>query len=96
MLLGKYHKRPTERKRYNVDFSVWLDDDELVEEVTFVVTPQTEPVFDVDEYHLVDGKIVVFYVSGGQPGVKYDVELRAITSKGDTEVNTIAYNVTAR
>lgn len=68
MLLGKYSKRPTERKRYNVDFSTWLD----------------------------DGKIVVFYVSGGQPGVKYDVELRAITSKGDTEVNTIAYNVTAR
>lgn len=96
MLLGKYSKRPTERRRYNVDFSVWLDEGETIEEVTFVVTPQTEPIFDVDEYHLSDGKIVIFYVSGGQPGVQYDVELRAVTSNGDIEINTITYNVIAR
>ncbi len=96
MLLGRYFKRPTERKRYNIDYSIWLDDDELVEEVTFVVTPQTQNQFDVDEYHLVDGKLVVFYVSGGEANVQYDVEIRALTSKGDTEVNTISYNLTAR
>lgn len=93
MLLGKYSKRPTERKRYNVDYSVWLDEDELIEDVTVTVTPTTDPEFDVDEYHLVDGKFMVFYVSGGTSGTVYDVELKAVTTKGDIEVNNISYSV---
>lgn len=94
MLLGSFTKRPSERKRYNVDYSIWLDDDEVLDEVTFEVTPATDPAFSVDEYHIANDRIVIFYVSGGEPTTTYEVVLTAKTSKGDIEVNSVSYSVT--
>lgn len=96
MILGAFTKRPTERKRYNVDYSIWLDDDEVLEDISFSVAPQTEPPFEVDEYHLANGRTVVFYVSGGLANTSYEVTLTAVTSKGDVEINSLTYNISAR
>lgn len=94
LLLGKYFKGPTERKRYHIDYSDWLDTGELVSTVTFGVTPSTgTPVLiDGDALEL-DSKGVVFYASAGLSGVSYRATVTMQTTNGQTRADVVQFTV---
>jgi hypothetical protein len=96
LLLGKYFKGPTERKRYSIDYSDWLDAGELVQSVTFQVTPNDAgPVF-IDGNSIQPGnKSVNFYANAGLNGVTYKVAVSMVTTANQDRVDTVQYTVRA-
>lgn len=95
--LGKYFLSPTERKRYSIDYSDWLDQAELVADpVTFEVTPSTGNPVVVDGYSLnPNGTSIVFYATGGDPGA-FKVSVNMATTGGQVRVDTVQYTVKAQ
>lgn len=96
MALGRFIHSPGERKRYEIDYSDWLDDGEVVSTVTF--TSSTE---DTGEL-VVDGVLAstdnlksIFYVSGGDDGAVYTVVATMTSSNGQTKEDAIQYIVRA-
>lgn len=96
MALGKYFKTPSDRKRYTIDYSDWLDVGELVESVTFGVTPVDAPPLVVDGVSIDPGKrSIVFYASGGVEGGAYTVSPTMVSSGGQVREDAIKYFVRA-
>lgn len=94
--LGKYFKSPTERKRYSIDYSDWLDSGELVSTVTFEVTPNDAGAVFIDGDSVNPGnQVVTFYNNGGVTGVTYKATVTMVTSAGQDRVDTIQYTVRA-
>lgn len=82
-VLGKYVKQPTERKRYQINYSNWLDTGEGVSVVAFSVDKVTTPPLVVDDVmNTPDGKGVQYYVSGGVNGTQYVVTAELTTTTG--------------
>jgi hypothetical protein len=82
--IGKYVQAEAERKRYQIDYTNWLDTGEAVQGVVFTVmgTPTVPPL-------VVDGIMVLptslgvqYYISGGLDGVTYEVEATLTTTTG--------------
>lgn len=99
MILGKLLKTPAERKRYSVDYSVWLSDGETVTNVAFAVSqdPTLEtPVspLDVDAYSIAS-PTVVFFVSDGDNNASYSVDIQITTSTGQIKEDTVKFAVRA-
>lgn len=94
MKLGTYTKTPDERKRYSLDYTDWLDSTEIVNGVTFVVSPITGSPLQVDANSIdPEGKQVVFFVNYGEDGVTYTVDVRITTSGGQTKEDQINFLV---
>lgn len=82
--LGRYYKTMTEKKRYTIDYTDWLDVGEAVTSVDFVVlgAPTTPPlVVDLVQV-LPTGLGVQYYVSGGLDGVAYEITATLTTNQG--------------
>lgn len=97
MRLGRFSKTPSERKRYAIDYSEWLDTGELVSSFVFSVSPvdATTP-FLVDASSLSSsGTSVVFFVSGGTDGSQYTVDIKSTTSGGQIKEDTVLFAVRA-
>lgn len=91
---AKYIQSPSERKRYALDYSCWLEDDEVLTNATFVITPSDVPAFEVDAHSVsADGKSIVFYTSGGVDGTKYKLEVFAVTSYGQTKEDVVMFTL---
>ena len=96
MTLGKYNKTPTERKRYTIDFSQWLDTGETVITFTYSSTPAGVTPVVIDAYTIaVGGLSVGIYVSGGISGTNYKIDVIATTSTGQIKEDVILYSVRA-
>ena len=95
MKLGRFIKTPSERKRYAIDYSEWLDTGETVSTYVFTVTPSTATVpFAVDSSSLASsGKVLVFFVSGGDANDQYTVDVKATTSGGQIKEDTVLFSV---
>lgn len=96
MILGKFFKAPGERKRYSIGYSQWLDSGELLNNVTFEVTP-----IDADPV-VIDGitvetpaTSVAFYASGGIDGKSYKAIASTTTTGGQVKEDTVQYTVKA-
>jgi hypothetical protein len=94
MLIGKFFKAPPERKRYQIDYSPWLDAGELVQSATFGVIPAgiSSPVIDGITINPASTGIT-FYVSGGAEGVIYKVLPLMVTAGGQTKEDAIQFTV---
>jgi hypothetical protein len=95
MRLGRFSKTPSERKRYAIDYSEWLDTGETVASYVFTVTPSdaTTP-FTVDASSLsASGTSIVFFVSGGNNNSQYTVDVKATTSGGQIKEDTVLFTV---
>ncbi len=82
--IGKYVKAEGERKRYQIDYSNWLDSGETVVSVVFVINNQTATkllVFN-DVQVLPSALAVQYYISGGLDGTTYDVTATLTTNIG--------------
>ena len=94
MRLGRYRQSPADRKRYEVVYSDWLNEDELVSDVEISV-PVNHDGFYVDGYMANnDGKSVAFYVSGGVEGGEYDVTVRIETTMQQVKEDWVTFVVT--
>lgn len=82
MAIAKYVKAATDRKRYQIDYTDWLDTGESVTSVDFTIPVNTTTPLVVDDVQVLpSGLGVQYYVSGGEDGVTYRV-------LADLETNT--------
>lgn len=84
MSLAKYVKDPTEQKRYQIDYTNWLDTGEGVTSVVFSVLNQSgsSPLVINSIQVLPTGLGVQYYVSGGLDGTTYRVLATLTTNTG--------------
>jgi hypothetical protein len=74
MAIAKYVKTPREDKRYQIDYSNWLDTGEAVQSVVFTVSPVTVPPLVIDNVQVRPDTLgVQYYASGGVDGTTYAV-----------------------
>lgn len=93
MRIGKFAKAPGDRKKYTVDYSQWLDNQELITDVQSFV-PDDEFGIYVDGLLVsTDGKSLDMFVSGGQESVSYDLGLRIETSGNQIKDDYITFVV---
>lgn len=93
MRIGKFRKSPGDIKRYEVNYTDWLGDDEKLETVT-IEGGDMETNFQVGAYGLNTEKTEVFlYVSGGEIHRDYPVEISVSTSRSQVKVVTIDFAV---
>ena len=94
MRIAKFRKSPGDRKRYEVNYEDWLNEGEILTNVTMTGNIADDAFFVdgfvVDE----DGKEVIFYVSGGLAGITYEVGITIQTSLQQVKDDTIAFVVT--
>jgi len=75
MAIAKYVKATGDRKRYQIDYTDWLDTGEQVSGVNFIIESNVAaPVLVIDSIQVLPtGLGVQYYVSGGVTGVTYRV-----------------------
>ena len=94
MRLGKFAKSPQERKRYTIDYTDWLETAETISTALYTVREVTSPALVVDAQSILTGnKKVSFYVSGGDDGDTYDVEIKITTSTGQVKEDVVVFAV---
>lgn len=81
MAIAKYVKAATDRKRYQIDYTDWLDTGEQVQSVGFTSDPPGQLVID-DIQVLPTGLGVQYYASAGLDGVTYRVLAELVTTIG--------------
>lgn len=92
MKIGKFTKTPTERKRYQIDYTNWLDTGETVATRAFTVEPTGSLVVDASLI-LTGNKAVSFFVNGGDDGETYKVVVTITTSGGQTKEDLVYFSV---
>jgi len=94
MHLGKFTKAAADEKRYVVDYTDWLDTDETVSTVTFLLSPATNPALVVYDSSILTGaKKIQFFVSDGNTGDTYTVLVTITTSGDQTKQDSILFKV---
>lgn len=100
-VVGKYVKTPIERKRYAIDYSDWLDSTlgENIQSVEMTVSAPGDAMatgspLQVDAKAISeDRESVAFFVSFGDDGVQYTVDVRVTTSAGQVKEDTVVFSV---
>lgn len=84
MAIAKYVKASSDRKRYQIDYTDWLDTGEAVSVVNFTIENNlASPVLVVDDVMVLpSGLGVQYYVSGGVDGVTYRILADLTTTTG--------------
>jgi hypothetical protein len=94
MRIGNFRKAPADRKRYVVDYTDWLNDDETLTSV-MATGNVVEDDFYVDGFVVDTGeKEIIFYVSGGIDGSEYAVVITVETSLQQTKQDYVTFKVT--
>lgn len=94
--IGKYVKAQAERKRYQIDYTNWLDAGEAVLSVVFTIPNNSlTNLIAVDGIAVLPGSLgVQYYISGGLDGVTYNIIATLITTTGpQTRVDDIVVSV---
>jgi hypothetical protein len=82
--LGKYLKTPSEHKRYQIDYTDWLDTGEAVQGVVFAITNNTtgNPLV-IDGIQVLPSQLgVQYYIGGGDDGATYEITATLTTTTG--------------
>lgn len=84
MGIAKYTKASTDRKRYQIDYTDWLDTGEAVSTVQFTIDDNVAlPLLVVDGVMVLPtGLGVQYYVAGGVDGVTYRILANLTTTTG--------------
>ena len=84
MAIAKYTKAASDRKRYQIDYSDWLDTGEAVASVVFTIENNAAlPVLVIDDVQVLPtGLGVQYYASGGVNGVTYRILPDLATNTG--------------
>lgn len=94
-VIGSYIKAASERKRYQADYTDWLDTGEGVQTVVFGVLNNT-----TSNPLVVDGNMVLptalgvqYYVSGGVDNVQYSIGLTMTTTQGQIKFDEVLITI---
>lgn len=94
--LGKFLQTPTERKRYMIDYSQWLDSGEIVASVVYSPDTVTTPPLLVSGNVIDPGSLgLTFYVSGGADGSTYKLLVTITTDRGQVKEDFVNFTVAA-
>jgi hypothetical protein len=94
MKLANFIKSPLERKRYTIDYTDWLDTGELIQSITFAVTPATGSALEVDAYSIAqNGLSVAFFARYGELNEVYTVEVLMTTTGGQVKEDEILFTI---
>lgn len=94
MSFETYEKDPGARLDYGQDWTKWLaksGGDTITDHVVTVPEGLSKEASGV-----IDGRFVTVWISGGQPGVKYDVTFRVTTAQNRIDERTITIKVKQR
>lgn len=82
--IGRFVQQPWEVRRYRVEYTKNLAENELLSTSEFVVSPTSEPTPLSITNAVIDptGKNLIFFVGGGEDGIRYKLSVRVITSAG--------------
>ena len=95
-ILGGVQKAAVERKKFVVDYTRWLEDEELLVAFTIATTPVTDTPLEVSGGFIDSGaRKIIFYLGAGQAGYNYAVRLIAQTSIGQQKLDQLNMGVTA-
>lgn len=94
MKLARFIKQPSERKRYTIDYSDWLETSETISSVTFAPSPIAAGGLEVDAYSIAaPATSVVFFVNYGVSGTTYTVTVTITTSGGQIKEDEVLFSV---
>lgn len=94
MRIGKFRKAPADRKRYEVNYEDWLNENETLSTVTMEGNIPADG-FYVDGYVITaGGKQVIFFVSGGVTAFEYNATIRVTTSLQQIKEDWVTFVVT--
>lgn len=95
--IGRFFQQPWEIKRYRVDFTLNLGDNEIVSLLSFLVDNTTSPPLDVTNAAIApEGKEITFFVGGGLSGNSYKVTIRTTTTVGQRFEDEIEFVIQER
>lgn len=89
-MLGIKQKRPADVLDFDVDYEDWLTDDDTITTVTTSVTPSGQ--LAVQSVQVSNPQVKV-WVSGGNDGSTYDIEVTAATNGGRVKVECFKIRV---
>lgn len=94
MRLGRYKQSAADRKRYEIVYNDWLNEDEYISDA--LIKENANPDGFLVEGLLIheDGKSVAFYVAGGEPDAEYDVITRIETTMQQIKEDYVTFVVT--
>lgn len=99
-LLDRFLKQPAEIKKYQIDYSEWLDTSVTITSVATAVAllnPATgdvgEPTLTIDTTQIVNGNVFEYYVNAGTDGKRYKVTFQADTSDTQLHESEIEFKV---
>lgn len=93
MRIGKFAKAPGDRKRYTIDYTQWLDDDETLVNVHTAVPDDPLGIYVDGVLIMENERHVVMFVSGGQEGRSYDLGIRVNTNADQTKDDFVTFVV---
>lgn len=79
MIIGMAQKQPAEYLDYNVDFTEWMPEDDIIESATVAVLPAGD--LTVDTISIMT-PIVKFWAAGGVTGTTYKLTVKITTQGG--------------
>lgn len=91
--MGSFRQRPVEAITYQIDYSNWLAEAEVINSVSYTIAPATSPAALISGSTIVDGTKLVFLFSNGVEGKGYSVVVNIITSTGQTKSDSFSISV---
>jgi hypothetical protein len=92
MRLGRFHQYALERKRYEIDYSQWLQSGEII--VDFALPSPAGLTIDSVSLAQAD-TMLIFFASGGVAGSSYALNVTIATSLDQTKRDAITIGVLA-
>ncbi len=89
-MLGTVRKRPDDQLDYDVTFERWLSNGDVITDATATVEPSGVSVDRVVVY----GEVVKVWLSDGEAGTSYNINVTASTSQGRVKEVTFNLRVT--
>lgn len=89
-MLGSVRKRPDDQLDYDVSFERWLSDNDTITDATAVVDPVDTVTVRVEIF----GDVVKVWLSGGNAGTSYKINVTATTTQGRVKEVTFNLRVT--
>lgn len=94
-ILMEHVQTANDRKRFQINYAVWLDPGEFVQDIEFYVPKVTNPPFVIDGVQILHVPTAVqYYSSGGIDGQVYDVIAQIETTQGQIKEDRILVLVT--
>ncbi|MBS4049854.1 MAG: collagen-like protein, partial [Methylomonas sp.] len=91
--IGRVKQSALEEVAYLVDYSRWLAVDETISSAVVTHSDATTPDLVISADELLDDNKVLFKVSEGREGSRYEIRIEITTSNGQVKIDTLRLSV---